>query len=288
MIYYVKEGQSNIFLKIKLNGNECVIPELTSNIKRIEKIAKKIKKKKIEEVVLSYGIKKNYEFIRKLNNYDISIVDGKWLMQYMVQDIVEYLKEKQKIRENNEISILVNDLNDEVRQNVKKFSNKYKKIRIVTNHSEKFKKLEEELYEENGTPVIITNNKRKALSKSELIVNFDFVQEIIDQYNIFENATIINLSDKMKINKKRFCGIIITDYEVEIQRNAEKEEIEILDLDDILEKQAEFSLKEILEEKIYSNLAKQPNFNRFEAIENFVKKYDIRIKELHGINGMLT
>lgn len=223
-----------------------------------------------------------------LRNYDIAIIDGKWLMQYMVEDIIQYLDEKQKIKENSGISILANDLNNEVRQNIRKFSNKYKKIRIVTNHLEKFKKLEEELYEEKGISIIITNNKRKALSKSELIVNFDFVQEVINQYNIVENATIINLNDKIKINKKRFCGIIITDYEVEIQKNINNEKTKFLDIDDILEKQEEFSLKEIIEEKVYSNFAKHPDFNRFEMIENFIKRHNIKIKKLYGINGIFS
>ena len=136
--------------------------------------------------------------------------------------------------------------------------------------------------------MIITNNKRKALSKSELIVNFDFVQEVINQYNIVENATIINLNDKIKINEKRFCGIIITDYEVEIQKNINNEKTKFLDIDDILEKQEEFSLKEIIEEKVYSNFAKQPDFNRFEMIENFIKRHNIKIKKLYGINGIFS
>lgn len=288
MVYYLKEGQSKCFRYVKLNNNRCEISPLNSNIKRTEKIVEKIKKKQIHEAVLSGKIKENEAFINMLRNYDIAIIDGKWLMQYMVEDIIQYLDEKQKIKENSEISILANDLNNEVRQNIRKFSNKYKKIRIVTNHLEKFKKLEEELYEEKGISMIITNNKRKALSKSELIVNFDFVQEVINQYNIVENATIINLNDKIKINKKRFCGIIITDYEVEIQKNINNEKTKFLDIDDILEKQEEFSLKEIIEEKVYSNFAKQPDFNRFEMIENFIKRHNIKIKKLYGINGIFS
>ena len=286
MVYYIKEGQSSIFKNVKINKNECKIPPTTSNIKRMKKIGSKLKKKKIEQVVLSRKIKNGKEFIEILNNYDITIFDGKWFMQYLLKDIIDYTKKKMRITNDDEISILANDLNNEVKQNIKKFANTYKKIRVVTNHLEKFEKLENEMYEENGTSIIITNNRRKALAKSVLIINFDFVQETINQYNIAENAIIINLNDKIKINKKRFCGTIITDYEVEIQNADKQNELKLLE--DVLKKQEEFSLKEILEEKIYSVTEKQPNFKKFQMIENIIKKYNIKIKEVHVLNGILS
>ena len=286
MAYYIKEGQSSIFREIKLYENECRISRLNSNSskKKIEKIVKKIKKKKIEEVVLSKEIKQNKEFIQELNNYDITIFDGKWFMQYMISQIICYLEKKEKISTVEEITILANDLTNEVKQNIQKFLNTYKKIRIVTNHLEKFKRIEEELYETTGISIILTNNKRKALSKSELIINFDFVQETINQYNIYEKAIIINLNNVIKINKKRFCGLVITDYEVEFLKNEKQNESELLELDDILKKQEEFSLKETLEEKIYSSVRNTPNYNMFETVENIIKTYNIKISKLYGIN----
>lgn len=282
MAYYIKQGQSSIFLNIKVCENECKIPPITCNSKKIEKIVKKIKKKSINQVVLSKQIKQNDVFVQKLNDYDITIFDGKWLMQYILPEIITYLKEKQKIMQVDEITILANELTEDVKQNIKIFANTYKKIRIVTNHLERFKKVEQELYEEKGISIIITNNKRKALSKSMLIINFDFVQEAINQYNINEQAVIINLNDKIKINKKRFSGLIITDYEVEFQ-NIDDEFLE-----EIMQKQNEFSLKEILEEKIYSSLQVIPNYNIFDKVKIPLKKYDIQIKELYGINGLIT
>lgn len=285
MIYYIKQGQSSIFHPVKLYGNECEIPEITSNIKKTEKIVKKMKKKKIEQVVLNKNTRKNQEFIRILNNYNINVLDGKRLMQYILQDIIDYIKEKNKITNIDEITILSNDLTNEVKQNIRTFAKQYKKIRIVTNHLEKFKRLEEELYKESGISIIITNNKRKALSKSMLIINFDFVQEIINQYNIGENAIIINLSDKIKINKKRFAGIVITDYDVEFKNNEPISKTEGINIEEIIEKQKDFTLKEIIEEKIYSN---KENIHVFEKTKNTIKKYNIKVKQLYGINGVVT
>lgn len=275
MIYYLKQGQSSIFPKVKVIENKCEVTKLGTNKKKIEKTVKKIKKKNIEQIVLSKELKQNEELIKTLKNYDITILDGKWLMQFMTEDIIDYLKQNGKVENTDEIAILINDLTDMARENIKNFASKYKKIRIITNHAERFKNFEKELYERNGISIIISNNKRKAISKSKLIINFDFVEETINQYNINENAIIINLANNITINKKRFSGLIINDYEVEY-KNKES---------DIEEN--EYSLKEILEERTYSAYVKMPNYNLFSAILDIIKRYDINIKELYGKNGII-
>ena len=275
MIYYLKQGQSSIFPKVKVIENKCEVTKLGTNKKKIEKTVKKIKKKNIEQIVLSKELKQNEELIKTLKNYDITILDGKWLMQFMTEDIIDYLKQNGKVENTDEIAILINDLTDMARENIKNFASKYKKIRIITNHAERFKNFEKELYERNGISIIISNNKRKAISKSKLIINFDFVEEIINQYNINENAIIINLANNITINKKRFSGLIINDYEVEYKNK--ESDIE----------GNEYSLKEILEERTYSTYVKLPNYNLFSAILDIIKRYDINIKELYGKNGII-
>lgn len=275
MAYYLKQGQSSIFHKIKIVGNECEI-----NIKNIEKVAKKMKKKGITPVILSKNLKENLKLIEALNNFDITILDGKWLMQYLIQEIIDYIQEQNL----DEISLLVNNLTEEVKQNIIEFASRYKRIRIVTNHAEKFKRLEKELYEQKGIAIILTNNKKRAISKSKLIVNFDFVQETINEYNIEENAIIINLGDKIKINRKRFSGTIITDYEVEFCEISENTELELRDM---LNKENEFSLKEMLEGKIYENSLNRLNLGTYRTVKETINKYNIKIKELYGINGKI-
>lgn len=282
MPYYIKEGQSSVWFKIKFLKDECYIPKINSNLKRTEKIVRRLKKNNINNIVLSQKIKEHKEFIEMLKNYDITIFDSRWLMQYLVCNIISYLTQNKKI---DELAVLVNDLTIETKENIEKFADIYKRIRIVTNHLEKFKKIEEELYEKNGASIIITKNKRKALAKSGVIINFDFPEENLNQYNINENAIIINLNGKIKINKKRFSGTIITDYEVEIE--PDNKEIESKFIDDINKKQTEFYLKEIIEEKIYSESKKKPNYSVFEIVESFTKKYNISIKGLYGVNGLI-
>ena len=54
--------------------------------------------------------------------------------------------------------------------------------------------------------------------KSQVIINMDFNQELINQYKIYEEAIIINAEENIKIEAIRFNGIVINDYEIEIGR----------------------------------------------------------------------
>ena len=68
---------------------------------------------------------------------------------------------KEKIKkEETTISILINDLTEIELENIKILAENYKNLNIVTNHIEKFKKLEDK-FMENGIMITIGNNKRK-------------------------------------------------------------------------------------------------------------------------------
>ena len=277
MVYYIKQDENLRFRKVKIEDNICKIVTKSDN-STVKKIVKKIKKNKIDKVVLSRRVKENKEIIKKLKNYNIIILDGKWLMQYMIKEIIFYLEEHKKINYSDEIAILSNNANNEIKRVINELFEKYKKVRIVTNNLKTFKKMENELLDYYGIPVIVSNNKRKSLSKSSLIINFDFNQENINEYNINEKAIIINRNEEIKIEKKRFNGFVICDYEIELDREK---------LCDIEDKQTEFSLKDILEEKIYSNIEKTKECIRFNEVRDIIERYNVHICELIGRNSSL-
>ena len=207
MVYYIKQDEKLRFRKLKIDDNICKI-SIKSHNNMATKIVKKIKKNNIEQVVLSKKIKKNKDIIKELNNYNITILDGKWLMQYMIKEIIFYLEEHKKINDSDEIAILANNSNNEIKRVINELLERYKKVRVVTNNLEIFKKMENELLDYYGIPVIVSNNKRKALNKSSLIINFDFNQENINEYNINEKAIIINLNEEIKIKKKDLMDLL--------------------------------------------------------------------------------
>lgn len=225
-------------------------------------------KSKIEYVILSEEIKQNNEFIKHLKDNNIKIFDGKWLFKYLIVDIVEYLKNKVQLDEKSEIAILSNDLTDEVIGNLEELVKKYKKIKIITEHFEKFKKTEEKIYQKTGFPLIITNNKKKALGKAQIIINFDFDEEQINKFNIYDNAIIINLKNNVKINKKRFNGITINDYKLAS------------------------NIKELVESKIFFKSLKEKkieeaNLSKFQIIRKIIKEENVEIKDLIGKNQIV-
>ena len=208
----------DILNRVKLKGNKIKIyKDITnSNIKNKQKIVNKIRrillKEKVDKSIISKELKNDKEFVNLLYSNSINISNDRWLFKMLTDKVIkEVLKEKK--REESEIYIAVNDL-DNINQNIiYKFSKEFKRVNIITNHIGKFKKIAEKLYED-GIIITVTNNKRRSLAKATLILNIDFPKEILNQFQIFDQATIINLEGNVKIKKKRFQGIIINDIEV--------------------------------------------------------------------------
>lgn len=282
--FYIKQGQNSMYKRIKIKNNSCTIHNLSEKTKitKVEKIVKKLSELGVKSVIISKSLHENENFINALKFYNITIFDGKWLGQYILEEIIQYIETRKIKFKKDEISILANDLTEEVKGNIKDLINKFKRIKIVTNHGERFKKLEKDLYEQNGVSIIISNNKKKSLSKSEVIINFDFIEEEINKYAIHEKAIILTLNEKIKVKTKRFNGIIITDYEVGCSDMSSKSETQI----------ENFYNKEILEEKIYNESLKrvqlsEANCSKFEVIKNILKEYKIIIESIYGKNGIL-
>ena len=44
-----------------------------------------------------------------------------------------------------------------------------------------------------GIILNLSNNRNKSLIKAEIIINVDFPEEIINKYNIYNNAIVVNI-----------------------------------------------------------------------------------------------
>lgn len=229
----------------KIIDNTIMLPIVEgAKEKDIERLAKKTKKNierhsSSNKVVLSKHITQEQLYINYLNIYGIQIADGKWLFEVLLPDITKYIIEKKEI-EKVHISVLINDLTDVEIENIKILSSEFKSINIVTNHIEKFRNLQNSL-EEEGIILTVTNNKKKSLIKSNIILNIDFPQELINKYSINDDAIIVNVRGKVKINKKRFNGLNISDYEIDFRDD--KKDIKVLE--------DRFFLKDVYEAKLY-------------------------------------
>lgn len=278
MIYIEKNDKPNIIEKmlnlIKVQDSTIILPinEKTKE-KKIEKIAKKTIKvigkiSNSKKIVLSKKMKKEEKYINYLNEYGIEIADGRWLFEILLTDIVNYIVEKQKIERVN-ISVLINDLTDKEFENIKLLAQKYMTINIVTNHIEKFRKLEQQL-QEKGIIATITNNKKKSLMKSQIIINIDFPKELINKYRINESATIVNVKRPIKITQKRFNGVTVNDYEIEYRNDICNEKFFV----------DKYNLKDLYEAEMYKR-------DSFTNLRKKIKNDKVLINKLYLNNGEL-
>ena len=105
---YIEKNDKPTFLErilnlIKVQENTIIVPiNNETTTKQIEKIAKKTNKiigilSNSKKAVLSKNIKKEEKIINYLNTYGIEILDGRWLFEILLIDIVKFLIDKQKL-----------------------------------------------------------------------------------------------------------------------------------------------------------------------------------------------
>ena len=275
-MYYIKETDKlnkieKWFHIVKLENDHIILPIVKTSLddKTAYKLAMKTKKilDKVnsKKLVLSKRIKQQENYVNYLYSYGYEIVDGKWLFQLLIFNVLEYMIKKLNIRkEDIRIGILVNDVSDLAINVIKEHVTKYKNVKIVNNHIHKFQNIEEKMIEEYGIFISVGNNKRKVLSKTNMILNLDFPTELINKYQIHNEATIINFRGNVKIKDKRFAGLNINDYEI----HWKEKENEI------------FYTKDMYEAIQHKN---QP----VEELLKKIKRDNIQIKELIAVNTVI-
>ena len=256
------------------NGKTTItLPLFKSNKirnKKIIKIAKRINKKlydnNIENVVLSNYLEENEILKQKLYCQNINILDGRYLFYLLIPEIIEYILKRQKVKlQNGEVTLLINDFTQNNAKIITYIAQNVKRVNIVTNHSNKFKKIEDYLYNELGVILNITNNKSKSLSYANIIINIDFPEEIINKYEINSNAIIVNIFNEIKIRAKKFNGININYYKACIPKEYQIDG---------------FQNNLVYESSIYKC--------SYENARKDIIANKIRIKKLVGINGDIS
>ena len=271
--YYLEKMDKPKFSirKYKIEEDNFVVYADLNKEKNVSKIIKVMIKNDIEYVVLSKTLTENKNFINALNANNIKIFNGRWLEKYLTFEILEYVINQKGIKkEETEIAITTNEITDLTIETIKILSKQYKKLIVVTNHIEKLRRVEKELYDNDGILIIVANNIKKSLLKPQIILNLDFNMQVLNKYKINENAIIINVEGDMKIRSKRFSGININNYEIVVGReeNIWRENMSV------------FEHKDLLEATLYIR-------DTFNNIRRKIMKNKVSIKELYGENGKI-
>ena len=272
-LYIEKKDKPKMSIqKIRIERENCKIYMNLEKEKNIKKAMKKLVKSDTINVVLSKELLKNKELINALNTNGINVFDGRWLEKYLSIQILDYIVTKKNTqKEQTEIAITVNQITDLSIEIIKVLAKQYKRVTVVTNHLNKLRKIEKEIYDKEGILIITSNNHKKSLLKPQFILNMDFNKEVLNKYRINEKAIIINLEGNMKINEKRFNGINVNDYEIGIGREEciWRESFE------------NYRTKDLLEASIYTK-------DTFENITKKINKNKVSITELYGVNGKIV
>lgn len=261
-----EQRQYTIYEIPKITKKKTIIQQKKEQ-KRAKKLLKRLKKENQKQVIFSKELQENESLKNMLYANNIAILTGRRLMKYLSIPILEYVMEKMQTKlQLQKVSVLVNENSSLNLEILGLLAQNVKSMNIISNNVAKFKRLEKQLYEKLGIMITLSNNKKRSLMKSDIILNLDFPPELVWQYQIKKEAILINIEYPVILKAKSFKGMIINHYEI-----TQKEEKEI----------PEFDTKLLYEAK----LGKQSNL--IAALQQ-IKKDGVNIKWVMGRNGVLT
>lgn len=280
MVVYIKQTEhikliNKVFKisKIKEIDNRTVIylPMNEKTRKRrqeriIKKLSEYLYKNSIKNVVLENKLMSNELVKNILYSNNINILDGTKLSKFLVYNVIQKIyKYKNKNIQSGEITLLINENNTVNIENIFTIAKNLKRLNIVTNNTKKFRKIVDYLYNELGIIIKLTSNMKINLKSSDIIVNIDFPEEAINKLDIPRNSIIVNIPKNININSKKFLGVNVKDWEIEVPKN--------------------YALEDFNDSIMYeANILKKPEMKVFEQIAND----NIEIKNLMGVNGVIN
>ena len=277
LIYNYKKF-AKIFTVKQVEDRKVVIIPTNSTGKGIEKwikyLCSVLYDNNLDTVVLSNSLKKVQGIKELLNSENINVLEGKVLKENLVVKLVEYIaNEMNEDVKNLEITVLVNQNKKIYIQLILALAEITKNIKLVTNNVDDFKSLEQKMQELYGILIRVTNNKRKSLAKSSIIINLDFPEELVNKYAINPDAIIVNINNQIKIKSKQFSGINVHNMKLLIPKNYNTE----------FEKNSiynDFEANEIYEASILNM--------EFDEVQRKLFKDKVYINSLIGINGTIN
>ena len=220
-ILFVYKNLFNIItIKKEKNIVVGILPIKEDKLNRkTEKIIKKYYKKLREyKLVLSKELMRR-DILKIFEKYGLDCYKGLEIKKYLLFNILEYINliQKKQLHE-REVTVLINNNSEFNKKMLFELAKHTRFLKIVTKKIYKFRNIEEQLYSEYGIAVQLSNSYRKSLLKSEIIINIDFYETDINEYNINSNAIIINLNRNIKIASKLFNGIIINSINLKLKK----------------------------------------------------------------------
>ena len=220
--YIKKENIGNrLFHRIEIrnfdNNYVIAIPDKYRKREK-QKLVKYIQKLKIDAIVFSKDFEEELklEICNMLSKTNVQILIGKKLMEFMEYEIVKYVLDKQNTNSKQEDVYIIFKKTDKLNLDfLKKFIENFRMVNVVTNDIEKLKRIQENLLDDEGTLISVSNNKKKALKRAKYIVNINLNKEELNKYTVNRDAIIINIQENVKYDKTSFDGININYFDIQ-------------------------------------------------------------------------
>lgn len=220
--YIKKENIGNrLFHRIEIrnfdNNYVIAIPDKYRKREK-QKLVKYIQKLKIDAIVFSKDFEEEFklEICNMLSKTNVQILIGKKLMEFMEYEIVKYVLDKQNTNSKQEDVYIIFKKTDKLNLDfLKKFIENFRMVNVVTNDIEKLKRIQENLLDNEGTLISVSNNKKKALKRAKYIVNINLNKEELNKYTVNRDAIIINIQENVKYDKTSFDGININYFDIQ-------------------------------------------------------------------------
>lgn len=220
--YIKKENIGNrLFHRIEIrnfdNNYVIAIPDKYRKREK-QKLVKYIQKLKIDAIVFSKDFEEEFklEICNMLSKTNVQILIGKKLMEFMEYEIVKYVLDKQNTNSKQEDVYIIFKKTDKLNLDfLKKFIENFRMVNIVTNDIEKLKRIQDNLLDDEGTLISVSNNKKKALKRAKYIVNINLNKEELNKYTVNRDAIIINIQENVKYDKTSFDGININYFDIQ-------------------------------------------------------------------------
>lgn len=269
IIYYFRNLFGMILEKNIDNRKLYILPNM--NKKYIDKIKKVIKVRCVNTIVLSDKLINDKEFLDNIKKEDVKILNGRWLYRYIEEKIIDYIMNlKNEKLYNQEISIMINNFDEINIENIKNIAKKVKVLNIVTTKENMLKKIEKNIYDEEGIVLNINNNYKKSLIKSDIIINEDFENEEFNNYELPKKACIINIEKQINIYSKYFEGINILSFDINLPKRFIKKISDLKDFNPLI----------MYESFIYKRTS-------IKNIKKEIEEDKIRILNVYGQNGVI-
>ena len=231
----------------------------------------------------------NVQKIIKQYNIQTLVIEEKYYVSKFedAEDIVKQLKDKESTNsdkitilekyntklEMEDLCICVKEYKPLYIDNILHLLHYCKNINIITKNIKQFQTLADKIEEKENIIITVTNNKKKSLKKSKLIVNFDFEEEELKKYTIFREAIILTINENGFYESSTYSGIQIRNVEIDTS-------------EDIKEFFSKYNLLEGCSlTTLYESLMNKKE--NFEQIKSRMEADEIRIIKLYGKNGIL-